>query len=267
MKLAITGKGGVGKTTLSSLLAKAYAADGYKVLAIDANPDANLATALGIPPEQAQQITPIAELDRLIEERTGAKPGTVGAMFKLNPRVDDIPDRFSIAVDGVKLLVMGTVKKGGGGCICPESVLLKSLVRHLVLQRSEVVIMDMDAGVEHLGRGTTAAMDALIVVVEPGRRSLQTAQSIRALAQDLGIDKCFVVGSKTRSQADRQFIADNLPGFEVLGFIDYSEAIIQADRKGTSVYDTAPDAVAAVRQIKEGLKHVRSARLAPKEDS
>ncbi len=266
MKLAITGKGGVGKTTLSSLLARVYAADGYKVLAIDANPDANLATALGISLEQARKITPIAEMEALVEERTGAKPGTVGAMFKLNPRVDDIPDRFSTAIDGVKLLVMGTVKKGGAGCICPESSLVKSLIRHLILQRTEVVVMDMDAGVEHLGRGTTAYMDALIVVVEPGRRSIQTAESVRALAKDLGIDKCYVVGSKTKSQADRQFITDNLPDFEVLGFIDYSEAVIQADLKGASVYDTAPDAVAAVRRIKEKLENVRSNRSAPKKD-
>ncbi|MBM3154921.1 MAG: carbon monoxide dehydrogenase, partial [Chloroflexi bacterium] len=146
MKLAITGKGGVGKTTTASLLARAYAAKGKRVIAIDANPDANLATALGISPEDAQNITPIAELQELIEERTGAKRGSLGGFFKVNPKVDDIPEKFSIHNDGIQLLVMGTVKKGGSGCLCPEGALLKSLLSHLVLSRSEVVILDMDAG-------------------------------------------------------------------------------------------------------------------------
>jgi len=149
LKLAISGKGGVGKTTLSSLLARAYAARGHHVLAIDANPDANFGTALGIPYEEIQKITPIAEMSTLIEERTGAKPGTAAPFFKLNPKVDDIPDRFSVEKDGVKLLMLGTVESGGAGCICPESTLLRALLSHLILRRDETVILDMDAGVEH----------------------------------------------------------------------------------------------------------------------
>jgi CO dehydrogenase maturation factor len=152
MKIAITGKGGVGKTTTSSLLAWTFAAEGKKVIAIDANPDANLATALGFSTEEVHHITPIAELKELIEERTGAKSGSYGTFFKANPKVDDIPERFSLQKNGIKLLVMGTVKRGGSGCLCPEATLIKSLLSHLVLSRSEVVIMDMDAGVENLGR-------------------------------------------------------------------------------------------------------------------
>ncbi len=254
MKLAITGKGGVGKTTLASLLARLYAAEGRAVIAIDANPDANLAAALGIPPEEARQITPISELSELIEERTGAKPGAAAAYFKLNPRVDDIPDRFSITRNGVKLLVMGTVRKGGSGCMCPESALLRTLVQYLVFRRSEVVIMDMEAGLEHLGRGTASAVDAFIVVVEPGLRSLQTAESIRNLAKDLGIARCYVVGSKTRSETERHFIIDNTPDFELLGFINYSPKIAEADLKGLSVFDAAPEAVAEAKGIKERLE-------------
>lgn len=253
MKLAITGKGGVGKTTLASLLARLYAAEGKKVLAIDANPDANLALALGLPPEQAQQITPIAEMEDLIEERTGAKPGTSAPFFKLNPRVDDIPERFSAKIDGIRLLIMGTVKKGGGGCMCPESALLRSLMNHLLLRETEVVILDMDAGVEHIGRGTAGAVDAFIIVVEPGRRSIQTAEAIRKLARDLGIKKCYVVGSKVTSDADRQFVIDSMPNFPILGFISYSPKIMEADLKGMSVFDAAPEAVAEVRIIKERL--------------
>jgi len=192
----------------------------------------------------------------LIEERTGAKPGTQVPFFKLNPQVDDIPDRFSATLNGIKLLIMGTVKKGGGGCMCPESALLRNLLNHLLLRRSEVVIMDMDAGVEHLGRGTALAVDAFIIVVEPGRRSIQTAEAIKNLAQDLGIEKCYVVGSKTTSDADRRFIIDNMSGFEVLGFINYNPMIIEADLKGMSVFDAAPEAVAEARTIKQKLEDI-----------
>ena len=254
MKLAIAGKGGVGKTTLASLLARVYAVEGKKVIAIDANPDPNLALALGISAEEAQKITPIAELGELIEERTGAKPGSVGAFFKLNPKVDDIPQRFSITKDNVKLLVMGTVKKGGEGCMCPESTLLKSLLAHLLLGKDEVVVMDMDAGLEHLGRGTARGVDAFIIVMEPGKRSLQTAREITRLAKDLGIERYYVVGSKTQNKADRQFIMDSLPGFEVLGFISYNPKIIEADRRGWSISEAVPEAVEEVRGIKERLE-------------
>ncbi len=255
-KLAITGKGGVGKTTLSSLLARLYAAEGKTVLAIDANPDANLGAALGIPVEELSRVTPIAQMEELIQERTGGKPGTIGGFFKLNPRVDDIPERFSIAKDGIRLLIMGTVKKGGSGCMCPESALLRSLLNHLLLRRSEVVILDMDAGVEHLGRGTAEAVDAFISVVEPGRRSLDTAQAIKRLAQDIGIKKCYVVGNKVTSDADRQFIIENLPDFELLGFISYDPKIAEADREGTSPFDTNPKVVSEVKVIKEKLEAI-----------
>ena len=255
MKLAITGKGGVGKTTLTSLLARIYSTEGKKVIAIDANPDANLATALGISVDESHRITPIAELQELIQERTGAKPSSFGTFFKLNPKVDDIPERFSIQRDGIKLLVMGTVKKGGSGCLCPEGALLKSLVSHLVLSRSEVVIMDMDAGVENLGRGTAKGVNAFIIVVEPGQRSFQTARAIRDLAKDLGIKKCYIVGSKTHDDAERHFVTDNLPDFDVLGFINYYPEVAKADQTGKSVFDTAPAAVADARNIKKKLEN------------
>jgi len=241
---------------LCSLLARLYAAEGNTVLAIDANPDANLGTALGIPVEELSHITPIAQMKELVQERTGGKPGTIGGFFKLNPRVDDIPERFSIAKDGVRLLVMGTVKKGGSGCMCPESALLRSLVNHLLLRRSEVVILDMDAGVEHLGRGTAESVDAFISVVEPGRRSLDTAQAIKRLAQDIGIKKCYVVGNKVTSDADRQFIIENLPDFELLGFISYNPRIAEADRKGMSPFDIDAKVVSEVKVIKEKLEAI-----------
>ncbi|MFC1846044.1 AAA family ATPase [Chloroflexota bacterium] len=256
MKLAITGKGGVGKTTVSSLLVRLFAAEGSNVIAIDANPDANLAAAIGISSDEAESITPIAELKDLIQERTGASPEGISSFFKVNPKVDDIPERFSVQKDNIKLLVMGTIKKGGSGCLCPEGSMIKSLLSHLVLSRSDVVIMDMDAGVENLGRGTAKAVDAFIIVVEPGTRSFQTARAIRKLATDLGVTKSFIIGSKVRNENDKKFIAENLPEFEILGFMNFSPEIAEADRLGKSVYDTAPDAVDDVKIIKSKLEEI-----------
>ena len=262
MKIAITGKGGVGKTTLASLLAKVYAEGGHRVVAIDADPDANLASALGFSREEARGIEPIAGMHDLIEERTGMRPGQTGGYYKLNPQVDDIPDRFSAIKNDVRLLVMGTVKKGGGGCVCPESVLLKGLVGHLFLRSKEVVIMDMEAGVEHLGRATATGVDAFIVVVEPGQRSLQTAEAVRRLAADIGIDKTFVVGSKVKSADDRTFIRENLPDFEVLGFLSYSELVIEADLQGMAVFDLDAAALQEVREIRARLDELVGERTA-----
>ena len=253
MKLAIAGKGGVGKTTLSSLLARLYSSEGKAVIAIDANPDANLAAAVGVSPEEARKIVPIVELHELIEERTGAKPGSSGAYFRLNPRVDDLPESYAGKRDNVKVMVMGTVKTGGGGCMCPESTMVKSLITHLLVGRTEEVVVDMDAGVEHLGRGTAQAVDAFIVVVEPGQRSFQTAHSVKKLAQDLGIKKVWAVGSKTKSEADRQFIRDSLPDFDILGYVNYHPEIAQADVQGKSAFDLSPEAVQEVRQIRDSL--------------
>lgn len=253
-KIAVTGKGGVGKTTLAGILAYIFAAQGNDVIAIDADPDANLASALGFPQAQADEITPIALMEELIYERTGAQPGTVGGFFKINPRVDDIPDRFSASHRGVRLLVLGSVKKGGAGCICPESALLRSLMTNLLLYRNEVVIADMEAGIEHLGRATAQAVDAMIVVVEPGRRSLQTAETIRDLAGDLGLERVFVVGNKVRGEEDRRFILENLPDFKVLGFMPFSANAIRSDLEGKAAYDVAPDLVAEAEKIARALR-------------
>ena len=257
-KVAISGKGGVGKSTLAALLAYIYSKRGFKVIAIDADPDGNLATALGFPPELAEKLTPISEMEDLIEERTGARPGGYGLFFKMNPRVDDIPDRFSVEYRGIKLLVMGTVESGGSGCVCPESVLLKALVTHLLLQREEVLIMDMEAGVEHLGRATAKAVDAFIIVVEPGQRSLQTARAVRRLAADIGVENVFVVGNKVRSEDDRRFLEEPLPDFTFLGFLPYSPLALEADKQGKAVFDMDPglvkEAEAIVDALERGLK-------------
>ncbi len=254
MKIAISGKGGVGKTTLAALLAMAYAQEGYKVIAADADPDGNLASALGVPPEFMKRITPIVEMGDLIYERTGAKPGAVGSFFKLNPRVDDIPNRFAIDWEGVKLLIMGTVRGPLAGCVCPESAMLKALLNHLVLERDELLILDMDAGVEHLGRGTAEGVDAFIIVVEPGQRSFQTARTVKKFASGLGVKHCFVVGSKTNNESARQFIHENLSDFPILGFLDFDPDLLWADVQGFNVYHSAPKSAEAARGIKWKLE-------------
>ena len=249
-KIAITGKGGVGKTTLAALLAHVYADAGKKVLAIDADPAASLAYALGFPRALADQITPIAEMEELIFERTGAKPGTVGGYFRINPKVDDIPDELSAEYRGVKLLQLGTIKMGGSGCICPESALLRNLVTHLLVARDEVVIMDMEAGIEHLGRGTAGAVDAFIIVVEPVRRSLDTALRIHKLATDIGVTRYYLVGNKVRDEGDRAFI-QNYAGADlpIAGFFPIDERVSRADREGVAVFDAIPEFVEEARFI------------------
>ena len=237
LKLAIGGKGGVGKTTITSLIARSIAAlnKETKVIAIDADPVANLAAGLGI--DESIPITPVSELSDLIAERTGATPGTMGGFFALNPKVDDIPDRFSIEKDGVMLLVMGTVQQGGSGCICPEATILKALMNHLVLARNEVVVMDMEAGIEHLGRATSGSVDALIVVVNPGKRSRVAADKIRKLGHDIGIKNIVVLGNRVRSEEDKQLIKDSMPDYEILGFIPETDEIVLSDRNGTRPFD------------------------------
>lgn len=253
VKIAVTGKGGVGKTTLAGTMARILADEGYSVLAVDADPDANLASALGISSDVAGDITPIADMKELIAERTGAEPGSMGGFFKVNPRVDDIPDELSVAFDGIRLMVMGTVKEGAGGCVCPESVLLRSLVRHLLVRRKEAVILDMEAGIEHLGRGTAEGVDAMLVVVEPGARSARTADAIKRLADDIGIKRLFVILNKVPPE-DLDSVMRLLSDYEVLGNLPYSDDVRRADLDEAAPYDRADGYASAVRDVVRQLQ-------------
>ncbi len=244
MKIAITGKGGVGKTTLSGTLA-CILSQRYKVFAIDADPDMNLASSLGI----KELITPISKMKDLIKERTGIEPGSsYGEVFRMNPKISDLPESLSINYDeegNLKLLVMGTIDKGGDGCICPASVLLKALMRNLILKKDEIVILDMEAGVEHLGRKTAEAVDLMIIVVEPGLKSLETAKRIKRLASDIGIPKIACVINKSSNETEEDFVMKKLKdmGLEVIGSIPRDENVILADMEGKPLIDY-PDSAA-----------------------
>jgi len=229
MKLAVTGKGGTGKTTVAGILAHFFKNDGYQVLAIDADPDANLASAIGIPAEQASSIIPISEQRQLIQERTGAKPRQFGQLFKMNPTVKDIPDKFSLEFEGIKLLVMGAVRKGGSGCACPENVLLRSLLSEIILNRDEVIIVDMEPGIEHLGRATAQSIDKMLICVEPGFRSILTAKTIMRLAQEIGISAFGIIGNKIQNEEQKKWMLGQFSPSLILGMIPYDEIIQASD--------------------------------------
>ncbi|MBN1671828.1 MAG: AAA family ATPase [Kiritimatiellae bacterium] len=256
MKLAVTGKGGVGKTTVSALLAHALQTAGQQVIAIDADPDSNLAASLGY--ADPDGITPLIEIKDLIAERTGAKPGTTGGMFKVNPRVDDIPEKYAVEISGVKVLVAGGVKKGGSGCYCPENAFVRTLVTHLLLEQNTALIVDMEAGIEHLSRGTVGAVDALVIVLEPGRRSLETAHRIMRLAADLKLRRVVGVGNKIRSEADRDFLRRGMGDVPIAGFLPYEERIRDAELRGASVAGATAAVDEAVAGIVRTLSQIPS---------
>jgi CO dehydrogenase maturation factor len=230
-----------------------YAERNRDVIVIDADPAGGLAQALGLPPDLLAEVRPVSEMEDLIYERTGAKPGTVGGFFSLNPRVDDIPDRFSVSYRGIRFLRLGTIEVGGTGCICPESAMLRALVTHLLLYRDEMLILDMEAGVEHLGRATAQAVDAFLVVVEPGLRSLTTAARVHELAADIGIDRVYAVGNKVRGELDWAFVEAQSP-VPTLGYLSANPELTEADMRGLGVFETAPRAVEEARKIVAALE-------------
>ena len=237
MKLAISGKGGVGKSTIAATLALLLSQGNRKVLAVDADPDANLASALGISSEEQKKIIPISKQVSLIEERTGARVNQYGQMFKLNPKVSDIADSFATSYKEITLLVLGAVEKGGGGCACPESVLIKALIRDLILYKDETVVMDMEAGIEHLGRSTTKGVDLMVIVVEPGQRSIDCARQVMQMAGEIDLSNFLLVANKVNGQEDEDFIKKALPEFKDIIYIPYNNDIRKADRDGVSVID------------------------------
>jgi len=235
MKIAVSGKGGTGKTTICALLCRALEAAGRDVIAIDADSNANLAYALGLPDPEG--ITPLAGMADLIREKTGAEKGRYGAYFKMNPEVSDIPERFTLGSGKVKLLVMGSVDQGGGGCACPEYVLIKALIGYLLLNGNEDMVVDMEAGLEHLGRGVTEKVDALLVVVQPSKVSCVTARRVRKLADDIHVRRVYGVGNEIRADEDIEFLKREMGEFEFLAFLPYSEKLAEYEREGRSCFE------------------------------
>lgn len=243
MKLAASGKGGVGKTTVVAALAHLFVRQGREVFAIDADPAANLAQALGDRSEEPPK--PLAQMRELISERTGASLEGYGQFFQLNPHVEDIPDSYCREIDGVRLLTLGAVHKPGGGCYCPENVFLKALLRHLVLRRNEVVLIDLEAGIEHLGRATTQGIDAMLVVVEPSLRSLATGMEIAGLARGMGVGRVLAVANKVASERGEELIRQRLsqgdPAVPLGAVVRYHQALREADLTGEAVSRACPE--------------------------
>ena len=254
MKIAIAGKGGVGKTFVAGTLSRLLASEGFKVLAVDVDPAMNLSYALGIKSEISSKIIPISENKELIEERVGSGP-----IYSLTPTVDDIANKFGVkGPEGVLLLVMGTVRSGGSGCMCNANSLIHALLRHIMLERKEIVIMDTEAGLEHLGRATIRGFELLLCVVEPGAQSIETARKINALASDIGIKKILVIGNKIKQDEDRRYIEKNLEktGMKFVCAIPFDETVLKADSSAIAPIDFAPNSLAikAIKGLKESLK-------------
>jgi CO dehydrogenase maturation factor len=260
LKIAVAGKGGVGKTLISGTLARLLARDGFRVLAIDADPAMNLASALGIPSDVASKIVPISENKELIEERTGAKPGSAFSIFiSLTPTVDDIAEKYGVVgPDSVRLLVMGTVRSGGSGCMCPANSLLRALIRHVTLIEKDAVVMDMEAGLEHLGRATVRGFDALLCVVEPGAQSIETASRIKRLAQDINVKEVLAVGNKVAREEEEKFIREYLSriGLDIICTIPFDQDIISSDILRVAPIDHSPSspAIEGIKRLEAALK-------------
>lgn len=249
MKIAISGKGGVGKTTLCALLARELSEQGKRVLAIDADPNGNLAEAVGYDEEAAGRIEPLIEKKNIVEERTGTKPGSMGGCFVLNPKVDDLVERFSVEINGLRLMVTGELKEALGGCYCPENALLRSFLRHLMVERDEWVILDMEAGFEHLTRGTAESVGILLVVVEPGLRAMKTAEKITSLAKQLRIQKVGYVVNKVHSEGQKRKIYERLGEDNIWAVMPFDFQALEADLSGASPYEQCPDMCETSRKL------------------
>ncbi len=255
LKIAVSGKGGVGKTLVSGTLAGYFAKKGFKVMAIDADPSPNLALTLGIPVEKANQIVPISENKELLKSKTSTNyPG----VYKLHFTVDDIVENNGMKSPyGVNLLVMGTVKSAGGGCACGANAVIRELLRHLIVERDEVVVVDMEAGVEHLGRGTASQVDTMLIVAEASRKSLEIAKKIYGLAKDLKIKDVFIVGNRVRDSEEKELITDftEKNALPLMALIPYDDTVIKADRVGETPlkYSDTSKGIAAIQGIGEKL--------------
>ena len=263
VKIAIGGKGGVGKTTVCAIWAQLFAENGFNVLAIDADPNTTLASAFGIASQQCPE--PLIRMKQLIAERTGTGKDAVGAYFRLNPKVSDLPEKYSLNVDGLKLLVLGAITQGGAGCACPEGAFLKALLTHTILQRSELVLVDLAAGVEFMGRASVQGIDALVLIVEPGGRSIETANNMTKMAQELGIGYVGAIANKITEQTQVDVIKSQLKDITLLGSLRYSRSLQEADLKRAPVFGADTEITEELKQAKNQLAELIS-ESSPKEN-
>ena len=254
LKIAIGGKGGVGKTSVCAVWAQLFAEDSFEILAVDVDPNTSLCAAFGISAEKIPE--PLIKMKELIAERTGTDKDAVGAYFRLNPKVSDLPDKHCLEFNGVKLLVLGGITHGGAGCACPEGAFLKALLTHTILQRNEVVLVDLAAGPEFLGRASIQGIDALVVVVEPGTRSIQTALSIANMAKELGVKNIVAIINKITDTNQVETIKAKLKGMTILTELAYSDKVQQADLNSENVFDSDPELVNSLRKAKDELTNL-----------
>ena len=250
-KIAIGGKGGVGKTTVCALLAELLSDDGFDVLAIDADSDPNLAAALGISSEETP--VPLIDMKDLIKERTGAEPGSIGQYFKMNPDISDLPARYCVEAGGVKLLSLGGIENAGSGCACPEGAFLKSLLGYSLLHSNEVVLVDLAAGLEFMGRACVRGIDAMIVVVEPGARSIETAMNIAKMSTQLGIPHIGAFINKVTDDAQVEAVRSQLGDIKVLGSYGYDASVQASDLTRSAVMDASDELVNELKKTKETM--------------
>lgn len=244
MKIAISGKGGVGKTTIMAMLAEQLKNEGKEVLLIDADSSPHMAQTIGV--ENVEAIKPIAEMKDLLAERSGKVEGS--PFYNINPQVDDLMGKFMIEKDGIKLMVLGAIESGNTGCACAENTVLKRLLTKLLLLPTQVVLLDMEAGVEHLGRGTIAGVDRLLIVVIPSKSSVRTALKIKKLAADVGIKNISFVGNRVLDEEDKEFLTDAL-GEEPVTYFPDSPAILKTERKGQPVTGAINEVRSAVSSL------------------
>jgi len=247
LKIAVSGKGGAGKSTVSAQLVRCFTLHKMPVFAVDADPDANLGLVLGLDPEKLDSLSPLVELQDVIAEKNFGG----GTLVDLNPDVDDVLENYTLQDDLLRFLKMGAIKQGGSACYCKENSFLNAVLTTMLLDRSEAVVLDMSAGIEHLTRGTARGIKMMLVVVEPTRAGLSTALAVDRLAGDLKIEQVLFVGNKIRSDEDRDYLLSSLPPERIAGMISFSDQILERARRGQPLVSEVEDLLPGLEKIYE----------------